>query len=44
MRATETEMKRRALAVLDAPVRRYVPERDGTWEGYRFELDPPGTS
>ncbi|MDJ0952348.1 MAG: lysophospholipid acyltransferase family protein [Acidimicrobiia bacterium] len=44
MRATEDEMKRRARAVPDAPVRRYVPERDGTWEGYRFELDPPGTS
>ena len=35
----EREMKRRALAVVEAPARRYVPERDGTWEGYRFELD-----
>ena len=44
MREAEAEMKRRALAVVDAPVRHYVPERDGTWEGYRFELDPPTTS
>ncbi len=40
MAAIETEMKQRARAVADAPVRHYVPERDGTWEGYRFELDP----
>ncbi len=36
--ALENDMKRRALAVTDAPARRYVPERDGPWEGYSFEL------
>jgi 1-acyl-sn-glycerol-3-phosphate acyltransferase len=40
MRGLEREMKRRALAVTDAPARRYQPEHDGTWEGYRFEIDP----
>ncbi len=35
----EAEMKKRALAVTSAPTRHYVPERDGLWEGYRFELD-----
>ncbi len=39
MRELEMEMKRLAVAVVDAPARRYVPERDGVWEGYRFELD-----
>lgn len=38
MRGLELEMKARALAVTHAPARRYVPERDGTWPGYRFEL------
>lgn len=40
MREIERDMKKRALAVQEAPVRRYVPERDGTWDGYSFELDP----
>lgn len=40
MRELEREMKQRALAVTSAPARRYVPERDGTWDGYSFELDP----
>ena len=39
MHEVEAEMKQRAEAIDDAPVRHYVPERDGTWEGYRFELD-----
>ena len=40
MRDLERDMKRRALAATDAPARRYQPERDGIWEGYRFEIDP----
>lgn len=36
--ALEREMKARALAVTTAPARHYVPERDGTWPGYRFEV------
>ncbi len=40
MRELERNMKRRALAASSAPARRYVPERDGTWDGYSFELDP----
>ncbi len=40
MRILELEMKRRALAIKAAPARRYVRERDGAWEGYRFEVDP----
>lgn len=39
MAGVEAEMKRRARAVTEAPVRHYVPDRDGLWEGYRFELD-----
>jgi 1-acyl-sn-glycerol-3-phosphate acyltransferase len=40
MREIERDMKRRALAVDDAPARRYVPDRDGKWEGYSFLVDP----
>jgi 1-acyl-sn-glycerol-3-phosphate acyltransferase len=40
MRQIERDMKRRALAVDDAPARRYVPDRDGKWEGYSFVVDP----
>ena len=40
MRELERDMKRRALAVVEAPARRYNPERDGRWPGYSFELDP----
>lgn len=40
MREIEREMKRRALAITDAPARRYLPDRDGLWNGYRFDLDP----
>ncbi len=36
----EREMKRWAVAPGMAPVRRYVPERDGYWDGYTFEIDP----
>ena len=39
MRAIERRMKALALDAA-APVRRYVPERDGWWDGYRFEVDP----
>ena len=35
----EHEMKERALVSTPRP-RRYVPERDGWWDGYRFEIDP----
>jgi 1-acyl-sn-glycerol-3-phosphate acyltransferase len=35
----ETEMKDRALDATPGP-RRYVPERDGWWDDYRFEIDP----
>ena len=37
--ALERRMKEVALAA-DAPARRYVPERDGWWDGYRFDIDP----
>lgn len=39
MRAMEREMKRLALLEEDAPARRYIPERDGLWEGYSFDID-----
>lgn len=35
----ETEMKDCALRATQRP-RRYVPERDGWWDGHRFEIDP----
>jgi 1-acyl-sn-glycerol-3-phosphate acyltransferase len=35
----EAEMKDRALAASPGP-RRYDPEKDGWWDGYRFEIDP----
>lgn len=38
-RELERRMKRIAVAS-DAPARRYVPARDGWWDGYRFEIDP----
>jgi 1-acyl-sn-glycerol-3-phosphate acyltransferase len=40
MRSLERNMKRRALAVTDAPARRYEPERDGYWEDHSFLIDP----
>jgi 1-acyl-sn-glycerol-3-phosphate acyltransferase len=39
-RNLEREMKRLALAQSDAPVRRFVPERDGWWDDYRYAIDP----
>ena len=33
-------MKDLALQDGMAPVRRFVPERDGWWDGYAFEIDP----
>ena len=38
-RELETDMKDRALNASPGP-RRYDPERDGWWDGYRFEIDP----
>ena len=38
--ALEREMKRRALDVVGAPVRRFEPERDGWWDDYPYEIDP----
>ncbi len=34
----EWEMKERALTVTPGP-RRFLPERDGWWDGYRYEID-----
>ncbi len=39
IRTLERTMKRRALAS-PYPPRRYVPDRDGWWDGYRFAIDP----
>ena len=39
-RELEREMKRIALGPDVAPPRRFIPERDGWWDGYRFEIDP----
>ena len=36
--AIQTQMKRRALAA-DPQPRRFVPERDGWWDDYRYEID-----
>ena len=36
----QREMKRVALTGEHVPPRHYVPERDGVWPGFRFELDP----
>lgn len=38
-REIERHMKRLALSA-DPPPRRYVPERDGWWAGYSFDIDP----
>jgi len=29
-----------ALDPSNAPARRFVPERDGWWDEYRYEIDP----
>jgi len=39
-RTLEREMKTLALNNTWARARRYVPERDGYWDGYRFDIDP----
>lgn len=39
-RALESEMKDLALADDEVAPRRYEPDRDGYWDGYRFEIDP----
>lgn len=39
-RELEREMKHHALRNTGAPVRRYVPKRDGYWDGDRFDIDP----
>jgi len=39
-RSIEREMKAIALESGMAPVRRFVPERDGWWDGYEYEIDP----
>lgn len=36
----QREMKAVALSGTLPPPRRYVPERDGFWDGYRFDIDP----
>ena len=38
--AIERRMKELALAQIDAPTRRFVPSRDGYWDGYQYEIDP----
>ncbi len=35
----EVEMKERALSA-DPPPRHFDPDRDGWWDGYRYEIDP----
>ncbi len=39
-REVEREMKALALSTEMSPVRRFVPERDGWWDGYAYEIDP----
>jgi 1-acyl-sn-glycerol-3-phosphate acyltransferase len=39
VQALEREMKLLAEAGPAEP-RRYVPDRDGYWDGYAFEIDP----
>jgi 1-acyl-sn-glycerol-3-phosphate acyltransferase len=36
----QATMKTLALEQSHAPVRRYVPGRDGYWDGFAFEIDP----
>jgi hypothetical protein len=38
--ALEKEMKRIALEDLAAPARRFLPEVDGYWDDYRYDIDP----
>ena len=39
MRALESRMKAAALDSVASP-RRFVPERDGWWDGYHYDIDP----
>ncbi len=39
-RDLEREMKAIALGSGMAPARHYLPERDGWWDGYDFDIDP----
>ncbi len=39
-REMERSMKRVALGPGLATPRRFIPERDGWWDGYRYEIDP----
>ena len=39
-RDVERQMKQIALSQIDAPARRFVPSRDGYWDGYDYEIDP----
>jgi 1-acyl-sn-glycerol-3-phosphate acyltransferase len=39
IRRVEADMKSLALSNLEAPVRRFTPERDGWWDSYSFEID-----
>lgn len=39
-RRLEREMKQVALAAGPVAPRRYQPQRDGFWDGYRFDIDP----
>jgi hypothetical protein len=39
MRTVKRRMKHLALRATP-PARRYVPDRDGWWDGYRFAIDP----
>jgi 1-acyl-sn-glycerol-3-phosphate acyltransferase len=38
--AVQHAMQELALRQTHAPVRRYVPARDGYWDGFAFEIDP----
>ena len=40
MDSVQQEMKQIALSRQRVPPRRYVPARDGFWDGYRFDIDP----
>jgi 1-acyl-sn-glycerol-3-phosphate acyltransferase len=39
-REIQDRLKRRALDGQMAPPRRFVPQRDGFWDGYAYEIDP----
>jgi 1-acyl-sn-glycerol-3-phosphate acyltransferase len=39
VRHAERQMKSLALLDTEAPVRRFIPERDGWWDGYAFDID-----